>query len=72
MDVFDGEPYTELMPRWLRRSIGWALLLSLAFIPAARDWIVGQAQQHVVHEMQPLLDNLVELSEPSTPAGTGQ
>lgn len=65
MDVFDGEPYAELMPRWLRRSVGWALLLSLAFLPAARDWLIAQAQQHVVHEIQPVLDNLVELPRSS-------
>jgi hypothetical protein len=70
MDVFDGEPYANLMPRRLMRFMEWALLISLAFNPAARDWIMGQAEQHVIHEMQPLLDNLVDLPEPSTPAGT--
>jgi len=27
MDVFDGEPYADLMPRWPRRSLGWTLLI---------------------------------------------
>ena len=72
MDVFDGEPYVALMPRWLVRWIGWALLISIAGIPAARAWIIDQAQQHVLHEIQPLLDGLAELPESGTPEDAPQ
>jgi hypothetical protein len=68
MDLFDGEPYADLMPRPLRRSLGWALLISIVFIPAARNWILDQAQQHVVQEVRPLLNQLAELPESSPPA----
>jgi hypothetical protein len=68
MDLFDGEPYADLMPRRPRRLIGWTLFLAIAFIPAARNWVVDQAQQHVVHEIRPLLGHLDEGPTSSTPA----
>jgi hypothetical protein len=46
------------------------LLISIAFIPSARNWILDQDQQHVVHKVRPLLDQLAELPEPSTPSLT--
>jgi hypothetical protein len=67
MDLFDGEPYAELMPRALRRVVGWALLISFAVVPPARNWILEQAQQHVMHEIRPLLSQFGELPESPVP-----
>jgi hypothetical protein len=72
VDIFDGEPYAGLMPRWLRRCVGWALLISIAFIPPARNWLFHQAQQHVIHEIQPLIDNLLELPATGGPPDTSR
>ena len=65
MDLFDGEPYAELMPRSFKRLVGWALLISLVVIPPSRNWILEQAQQHVVHEVRPLLSQLGGLRHPA-------
>jgi hypothetical protein len=60
------------MPRWLMRSIGWVLLMWIALIPATRGWIIDQAQEHVRHDVQPLLDNLTEVPVSSKPADPPQ
>jgi hypothetical protein len=68
MDVFDGEPYLGLIPRGLVRALGWAAVLALAFVPQVRQWWIDQAEQHVLHEMQPLINELVK---PATAAPEG-
>ncbi len=68
MDVFDGEPYLGLLPRWVTRTAAWAVIVSIAFVPAARDWILGQATRHVMHQIQPVLEDLVPIGQPPKPA----
>ncbi len=59
MDVFDSEPYLGLFPKWLTETCLLACMFCLAFVPPARDWIVDQAQRHVLHEIQPFMDDFV-------------
>lgn len=68
MNIFDAEPYLGLLPRGIQRILGLALVLCLAFVTPARDWFIGQAQQHVLHQIQPMLDNLIPTPDPSTPS----
>ena len=68
MNIFDAEPYAGLLPRWIQRILGLTLIFCLAFVTPARDWIINQAQQHVLHQIQPMLDNLMPTPDPSTPS----
>lgn len=68
MNIFDAEPYADLLPRWIQRILGLTLIFCLAFIPPARDWVLGQARQHVLHQIQPMLDNLMPVPERDTPS----
>lgn len=52
MDLLDGEPYLGLLPRWVGKVVAWAVVLSMAFVPPARQWIVGQATHHVMHQIE--------------------
>ena len=66
MDMFDGEPYLALVPRRWVRPFALAAFLAIALLPSVREWWFDQAERHVLHEMQPLLDDLRYQSEPTT------
>lgn len=40
--------------------LGLAAMLTLAYVPLSRDWFIDQAQRHVVHQLQPVIDDLSE------------
>lgn len=65
MDLFDGEPYLGLAPRRWLRPFGYAALIVLAMYSPARLWLIDQAERHVHHEVQPMIDRLVEQSRPA-------
>lgn len=67
MDVFDSEPYLGLVPRrWLRLP-AWVALLAIVFVPGLSEWSYDQAVQHVRHQVQPLIERLIEQTAPSAP-----
>ena len=67
VDVFDGEPYFGLLPRRWVRPFGYAVLIAVAVYSPARLSLIDQAERHVVHEVQPMLDRLVEQSSAVPP-----
>lgn len=66
MDAYDSEPFLDLLPRRWLRLLGYAALAALIASPAARLWLVDQAESHVLHEVQPMIDNLVQQVEPAS------
>lgn len=69
MDVCDSEPFLGLFPRSWLRVIGYGALVALMLSPSARVWLVNQAEQHVLHEVQPMIDGLVQHSSSQTTTG---
>ena len=43
MDLFDGEPYLGLLPRWVGKVVAWGIVLGSAFVPIVREWVIDQA-----------------------------
>lgn len=43
MDLFDGEPYLGLLPRWVGKVVAWGIVLGIAFVPIVREWVIDQA-----------------------------
>ncbi len=70
MDVFDTEPYSGLVPRRWLRVAACAELLAITFATPAREWWFDQAERHLHHEMQPLIDRLIQQTEPSAPSSS--
>lgn len=64
MDVYDSEPYFGMLPKKWVRAFGYAALAALLVSPSARQWMVDQAEHHVLHEVRPMIDGLVEQVEP--------
>jgi hypothetical protein len=74
VNIFDADPFVGLLPQWVQRILGLTLVFCLAFVTPARDWFINQAQQHVLHQIQPMLDNLMpppDSSSPSVPPPAG-
>jgi hypothetical protein len=46
------------------KVVAWTLILSIAFVPAARGWVVDQATRHAMHNIEPMIGNLMSLSAP--------
>jgi hypothetical protein len=67
MDLFDGEPYLGLMPRRLARKLGIVALVTIAVYSPARLWLINQAEHHVAHEIQPMIDRLTAQTSPASP-----
>ena len=67
MDAFEGEPFLDLVPRRLVKSLSIAAIATLALFAPARVWFVDQAQRHVLHEIQPMIDHLIMQAQPVTP-----
>src|SRR6266540_725311 len=69
MDLLDGEPCLKLLPRRVVKAAGLATLRGVALVPPVRQWWIDQAVQHVTHEVQPLITDL--LGQVETASGRG-
>jgi hypothetical protein len=59
MDAFDAEPWLDLLPRRIQRGLARILIAVLVIVPAATPWLIAQAQTHIEHEIQPLVEKLI-------------
>lgn len=69
MDVYDSEPFLGLFPKKWLRVVAYGAFVTLMFFSSARVWLVNQAEQHVLHEVQPIIDELVRNSSSQTTTG---
>lgn len=51
-DVFDFDWVLDIAPRKVVAPFALSALLTLAYVPASRDWFIEQAQRHVTHELR--------------------
>lgn len=72
MDLLDSEPYLRLLPRRLASALGIAAIVVLAVHSPSRLWLIEQAEHHVAHRVQPMIDGLINQSSPSPPAHGGE
>lgn len=66
MNLFDLAPWGELLPRNARRFVGWVLLAAIAALPPAREWWMGQVEDHASDLTRRLVDIVTFQPEPAS------
>lgn len=69
MNFFDVAPWGDLLPRKLRRFLGVALMLSVAFLPPVQTWWMGQVEEHAKDRATRIVE--IVFSEPTGSADSG-
>jgi hypothetical protein len=60
VDIFDSDPYVGLMPKRWRQIAGLIALVALMTLQPVRQWFVSQAEAHATHEIQPIINGLIQ------------
>jgi hypothetical protein len=67
VDIFDASEYDFLLSRRIRKTIGSALIIGIAFVPPVQRWYLGQIEHHAEHITREFTSQLTsDPSEPST------
>ena len=71
MDIFEASDYDFLLSRRAKKTIAFALLIGVAWIPPVRNWYFGQIQHHAEHLTREFVGRIFPgLPEPTPPSPT--
>lgn len=66
MNLYDALPFARMLPRRFRDRLALLALAVLVIVPAARDWMIDQAVQHVTNKVEPMVTQITDQASPST------
>lgn len=67
MDIFEASDLDFLLSRRAKKTIAWALLIGVAWVPPVRSWYLGQIQHHAEHLTREIMSRILPAAPDPTP-----